>query len=102
MVRVGEDVSERQDIAPAQFLVHRHIRGKRVWRCCELLVQEPVVPQIIDGGMSAAGMAQTLVSRFVDHLSYHRQAQINASSGVHTPRSTLAAWSGHCGVAALQ
>ena len=27
MVRVGEDISERLDIVPAQFFVHRHIRG---------------------------------------------------------------------------
>jgi len=32
--------------------------------------------------------------RYVDHLPYYRQEQINARSGVHTPRSTLAAWSG--------
>ena len=49
-------------------------------------------PQIIDGGMPAAGLvAHTLISRFVDHLPYYRQEQINARSGVHTPRSTLAA-----------
>jgi transposase len=102
MVRVGEDVSERLDIVPAQFFVHRHIRGKWACRCCELLVQEPVAPQIIDAGMPAAGLvAHTLVNRFVDHLPYYRQEQINARSGVHTPRSTLAAWSGRGG-AALQ
>ena len=102
MVRVGEDVSERLDIVPAQFFVHRHIRGKWACRCCELLVQEPVEPQIIDSGMPAAGLvAHTLVSRFADHLPYYRQEQINARSGVHTPRSTLAAWSGRGG-AALQ
>ena len=28
MVRIGEDVSERLDIVPAEFFVHRHIRGK--------------------------------------------------------------------------
>ena len=28
MVRVGEDISERLDIVPAQFLVQRQIRGK--------------------------------------------------------------------------
>ncbi|MGS0756944.1 IS66 family transposase [Roseateles sp. GG27B] len=27
MVRVGEDVSEKLDIVPAEFFVHRHIRG---------------------------------------------------------------------------
>ena len=56
MVRVGQDVSERLDIVPAQFFVHRHIRGKWACRCCELLVQEPVEPQIIDSGMPAAGL----------------------------------------------
>jgi transposase len=102
MQRVGEDVSERLDIIPAQFFVHHHVRGKWACRCCQLLVQEPVEPQIIDSGMPAAGLvAHTLVSRFVDHLPYYRQEAINARSNVHTPRSTLAAWSGRGG-AALQ
>ena len=102
MQRVGEDVSERLDIVPAQFFVHRHIRGKWACKCCQILVQEPVAPQIIDSGMPAAGLvAHTLVSRFVDHLPYYRQEAINARSNVHTPRSTLAAWSGRGG-AALQ
>ena len=107
MVRIGEDVSERLDIVPAEFFVHRHIRGKWAYRCCQQkgegrLVQEPVAPQIIDKGMPTAGLlAHTLVSRFVDHLPYYRQAQINARAGVHTQRSTLAAWSGAAG-ASLQ
>ena len=102
MLRIGEDTSERLDIVPAQFFVHRHIRGKWACRACQCLVQEPVEPQVIDGGMPAPGLvAHTLVSRFVDHLPYYRQEQINARSQVHTPRSTLAAWSGRGG-AALQ
>jgi transposase len=102
MVRVGEDISERLDIIPAQFFVHRHIRGKWACKCCQILVQEPVQPQIIDSGIPTSGLvAHTLVSRFVDHLPYYRQEAINARSGVHTPRSTLAAWSGRGG-AALQ
>jgi len=100
MVRVGEDVSEKLDIVPAEFFVHRHVHGKWACKCCERLVQEPVAPQIIDGGMPASGLvAHTLVSRFVDHLPYYRQETINARSGVHTPRSTLAAWSGRGGAA---
>ena len=100
MVRVGEDISEKLDIVPAEFFVHRHVHGKWACRCCELLVQEPVEPQIIDGGIPASGLvAHTLISRFVDHLPYYRQEAINARSGVHTPRSTLAAWSGRGGAA---
>jgi transposase len=107
MTRVGEDISERLDIVPAEFFVHRHIYGKWTCRCCqrqgiERLVQEPADPQIIDGGIAASGLvAHTLISRFVDHLPYYRQEAINARSGVHTPRSTLAAQSGRAG-AALQ
>jgi transposase len=102
MTRIGEDVSERLDIVPAEFFVHRHIRGKWACKCCETLVQEPVEPQIIDKGMPTAGLiAHVLVSRFIDHLPYYRQEQVNARSNVHTPRSTLAAWSGAGGASLM-
>ena len=98
MVRIGEDVSEKLDIVPAEFFVHRHVRGKWACKCCQRLVQEPVEPQIIDKGMPAPGLlAHTMVSRFVDHMPYYRQEQINARSGVHTPRATLASWAGQTG-----
>ncbi|WP_047198089.1 IS66 family transposase [Caldimonas brevitalea] len=98
MVRIGEDVRERLDIVPAEFFVHRHVRGKWACKCCQILVQQPVEPQIIDKGMPAPGLlAHTLVSRFVDHLPYYRQQEISARCGVHTPRATLAAWSGAAG-----
>ena len=98
MVRVGEDISERLDIVPAQFFVQRQIRGKWACRCCQLLVQEPAAPQVFDNALPTPGLqAHTAVSRFVDHIPYYRQEQINARSGVRTPRSTLAAWGGQTG-----
>ena len=98
MARVGEDISEKLDIVPAEFFVHRHVYGKWACKCCQTLVQEAVAPQIIDGGMPASGLvAHTLISRFVDHLPYYRQEAINGRSGVYTPRSTLAQWSGRGG-----
>lgn len=98
MQRVGEDVSERLDIVPAQFFVQRQIRGKWACRCCQLLRQEPAAAQVFDNGLPTPGLqAHTVISRFVDHLPYYRQEQINARSGVHTPRSTLAGWAGHTG-----
>ena len=98
MVRVGEDISERLDIVPAQFFVQRQIRGKWACKCCQLLVQEPAAPQVFDNALPTPGLqAHTVISRFVDHIPYHRQEQINARAGIHTPRSTLAAWSGQTG-----
>ena len=98
MVRMGEDISERLDIVPAQFFVQRQIRGKWACRCCQLLVQEPAAPQVFDNALPTPGLqAHTVVSRFVDHIPYYRQEQIHARSGVRTPRSTLAAWGGQTG-----
>lgn len=98
MVRVGEDISERLDIIPAQFFVQRQIRGKWTCKCCQLLLQEPAAAQVFDNALPTPGLqAHTMVSRFIDHIPYYRQEQINARSGVHTPRSTLAAWGGHTG-----
>ena len=100
MQRIGEDVSEKLDIVPAKFFVHRHIYGKWACKCCQQIRQEPAEPDVIDGGIPASGLvAHTLISRFVDHLPYYRQEPINARSGVHTPRSTLAAWGGAGGAA---
>ena len=56
--------------------------------------------EVIEGGIAASGfVAHTLISRFVDHMPYYRQATINARSGVHTPRSTLASITGQAGAA---
>jgi transposase len=102
MTRIGQEVSERLDIVPAEFFVHRHIYGKWACRCCQVLRQAPSVAEVIEGGIAASGfVAHTLISRFVDHMPYYRQTTINARSGVHTPRSTLASITGQAG-AALQ
>ena len=82
--------------APAQST---KVQNKPLWGI-ERLVQEPADAQIIGGGIAASGLvAHTLISRFVDHLPYYRQEAINARSGVHTPRSTLASQSGRAGAA---
>jgi transposase len=102
MVRIGEDVTERLDVVPAEFFVHRHVYGKWACRACQSLKQAPSAPEIIDGGIASSGLlAHTLISRYADHLPYYRQEAINARSGVHTPRSTLAAWAGAAGAALL-
>lgn len=84
MHRIGEDVSEKLDIVPAEFFVHRHIYGKWACRCCQQIRQEPAEPDVVDGGIPASGLvAHTLISRFVDHLPYYRQEPINALGRAH-------------------
>jgi transposase len=97
--RIGEDVSEKLGYIPGLFEVERHIRGKWVCRRCERLVQAPVPPQVIDKGIPTASLlAQVLVAKFADHQPLYRQEGIFERAGLAIPRSTLAEWSGTCGV----
>ena len=98
MVRIGEDVSERLDIVPAEFFVQRHVRGKWACRACERLVQAPVPAEVIDKGLPTAGLlAHVLVAKYADHLPLYRQEAVFERAGHVIARSTLAQWVGECG-----
>jgi len=94
--RIGEDVSERLDIVPAQFRVIVVRRPKYACRACEeVVLQAPAPARLIEGGLPTDGtVAQVLVSKYADHLPLYRQAQILARQGVMLDRSTLADWVG--------
>lgn len=93
---IGEDVSERLDVMPAQFRVIVTHRPKYACRSCEGgIVQAPAPAQIIAGGMpTEATLAHVLVSKYADHLPLYRQAQIYSRQRIDLDRSTLAAWVG--------
>lgn len=93
---IGEDVSERLDIVPAQFRVIVTRRPKYACRSCESgIVQAPAPAHLIPGGMpTEATLAHVIVSKYADHLPLYRQAQIYGRQGIDLDRSTLAAWVG--------
>jgi len=93
---IGEDVTERLDIVPAQFRVIVICRPKYACRSCEAgVVQAPAKPRLIEGGMpTEATIASVIVSKYADHLPLYRQSQIYARQGVDIDRSTLAFWVG--------
>lgn len=100
LVRMGEDVTEQLDVKPAQFFVHRHIRGKYACRSSQTIEAAPVPAQIIDGGMASAGLLTWLtVSKYADHLPLYRLEEIASRQKVPLARSTLAVWTGEVGVA---
>lgn len=94
--RIGEDVSERLDIVPAQLRVIVVRRPKYACRACEdVVAQAPAPARLIEGGLpTEATVAQVLVSKYADHLPLYRQAQIYARQGINLDRSTLADWVG--------
>ena len=93
---MGEDVSERLDIVPAQFRVIVTRRPKYACRACEeVVVQAPAPARLVEGGIpTEATVAHVLVAKYADHLPLYRQAQIYARQGVNLDRSTLADWAG--------
>jgi len=94
--RIGEDVSERLDIVPAQLRVVVIRRPKYGCRACEeVVVQAPAPARLVEGGLPTdTTVAQVLVSKYADHLPLYRQSQIYARQGVNLDRSTLADWVG--------
>jgi len=94
--RIGEDVSEKLDVVPAQFRVLVTRRPKYACRACESgVVQQPAPARLVEGGLPTEAMvAHVLVSKYADHLPLYRQAKIYERQGLRLDRSTLADWVG--------
>ena len=93
---IGEDVSERLDVIPAQFRVIVTRRPKYGCRGCESgVLQAPAPARLIPGGIpTEATVAHVLTAKFADHCPLYRQAQIYGRQGIDLDRSTLADWVG--------
>ena len=94
--RIGEDVSERLDVIPAQLKVIVTRRPKYACATCTGEVsQAPAPERLIENGIpTEALVAHVLVAKYADHLPLYRQAQIFARQGITLDRSTLADWVG--------
>lgn len=109
---IGEDVSRRLDVIPAQYQVLVTRRPKYACRACEeAVVQAPAPARLIEGGLPTERLvAQILVGKYADHCPLYRQAQGFAhpvsfaditpwdrplADGIELDRSTLAFWVGY-------
>ena len=96
--RIGADVSEKLDYVTGHFCVERHIRSKWACRSCETVVQAPVDPHVIDGGIPTTRLlAHILTAKYADHQPLYRQRQGFGREGMVLATSTLADWVGRCG-----
>lgn len=100
---IGEDVSKRLDVVPAQYRVIETHRPKLACRACEKngddttagVIQAPAPARLIEGGLpTEALVAQVVVSRHADFLPLYRQCNIMIRQGIEIERSTLAHWVG--------
>lgn len=96
MARIGEDVSERLDVIPAQFQVLVTRRPKYACRRCSQVVAQAHAPEhVVPGGLpTELFIAWIIVSKFGDHLPFYRQAEIFKRQGMNLDRGTLGNWVG--------
>jgi transposase len=96
MAKIGEDVSERLDIVPAQLRVLVTRRPRYACRRCSSAVVQAHAPEhVVPGGLpTEALIAQVIVSKFGDHLPFYRQAGIYKRQGIALDRATLGNWVG--------
>jgi len=96
MTRIGEDVSRRLDVIPAQFRVLVTRRPKYACRRCAGAIMQAHAPEhVVPGGLpTEALIAHVIVSKFADHLPLYRQAEIFHRQGVDIDRATLGNWVG--------
>ena len=96
MTKIGEDVSERLDVIPAQLRVLVTRRPKYACRRCSGAVVQAHAPEhVVPGGLpTEALIAQVIVAKFGDHLPFYRQAEIYARQGIRLDRATLGNWAG--------
>jgi transposase len=94
MHRIGEEVSETLDRAPAVLRVLRTVRPKYACRACEgPIVQAKAPARLIEGGMvSTALVSHIAVAKYGWQSTLYRQARILAGYGIEIDRQTLARW----------
>jgi transposase len=101
-VCIGEQTTEQLDCDPKPFFVRRTIRKTYACQHCDpaavpaaqrLQTATPSTVGPLDKGLCGPGLlADVLVSKFMDHLPLHRQADIIARSGARVALSTLGGW----------
>ncbi|RVL68624.1 IS66 family transposase [Sinorhizobium meliloti] len=97
-VLIGEDRSERLDVAPPKFRVIVTRRPKYAFRGSDGVVQALAPAHIIEGGLPTERLlAYIAVSKYADGLPLYRQEAIYLRDGVEISRSPMAQWMGHLG-----
>jgi transposase len=94
---IGEEISQRLDVVPAQFRVIVTHRPKYACRACtDGVVQAPAPERLIKGGLPTEAMvAFVLVAKYAWHLPLYRQSQMLLAQGLDIKRAVLAFWVGY-------
>lgn len=88
---LGEELSERYEYIPAQFLVIEDVCKKYACQCTVRTATKPPQP-IAKSSAGASLLAQVIVSKIADHLPLHRQGKMFSRFGVDIADQTMGGW----------
>jgi transposase len=91
--KIGEEITEILEYKPGKLFVQRYIRPKYLLPEDKSIVigQLPSLP-IPRGNAGAGLLSQIIISKYVDHLPFYRQAQQFKRQGVTLAESTINGW----------
>ena len=100
LVKIGEEVSEKIDIIPAQVIVVKNIRYKYTCKSCEGLESDsgtvkiaPVPKQLLPKSLATPGLlSYLLTAKFCDGLPFYRMEKILFRMGIELSRQTMSRW----------
>jgi transposase len=96
--KIGEETSEQLEYVPSSLHVIVHARFRYACRACQehvAIADKP--PQPIHKGLPGPGrLAQTITSKYSDHLPLYRLEDIFARHSVALSRATLCGWMASC------
>lgn len=92
--KIGEDISEKLNIIPAQVFVEQHVRAKYACPACEgdVVIAKPEPTLLPKSNAGIELQAFVVTAKFQDALPLHRQTNIFKRYGIDLPRNTLANW----------
>jgi transposase len=92
--KIGEEVSEKLEIIPAQVFVKKTIRYKYACPSCdEIMKTAPNSKSLLPKTMASASLiAYMIIAKFMDGLPFYRQEKIYARIGVELTRQSMARW----------
>ncbi len=94
LVRIGEEISEQLKYIPAQISVIQHVRPKYACKPCQENVKIAPMPLLLLPKSIATPelVAQTIISKYCDHIPLYRQETIWERMEIDIPRSSLCGW----------
>jgi len=92
--RIGEEITEKLEVIPAQCFIQEYIRYKYACKNCETGVSIAPMPDLfLPKSIAGSGLvAQTAINKYANHLPLYRQEGMWDALDLKMPRNTLCNW----------